>query len=298
MNSLTESNHFCVDLKMSETIAMPTDARVLVDAHLDDVDAVLRQSGIPREERRTICDELECQIVATLSERCDGIPNASDAKAILAEMDAPESFAEPTKQSRTSPMPAEEPAVSLLAVAAATIAISGIVFAFIYAEWRGAESDRQQAAIIVFLITFLAMVMGATAIREMRLRRGAMRGYMLAFIAVVSLPICFCLWGSREIAYPVNTQLGREVAAYRASQRTIVRTSDGDIVHIFGKDLPAEATIISPADPEPVDRPFIPWISTGQGVYLFSLATCFGPTMVLTAIFAPLFYRRYNPVRK
>ena len=52
--------------------------------------------------------------------------------------------------------------------------------------------------------------------------------------------------------------------------------------------------IVSPSEGR-AELPFIPWITSGRGARLFSMATCFGPTLLLTLILVPLFYSRYHP---
>lgn len=280
---------------MTETTPVPCAVQEIVDAHVDDVDEVLKGSGVERAERRTICDELECQITDILSQRFSAVPTIADVKALLAEMDPPSSFSQQIEN--RPPDLVTEPTVQPLAIGAAVTAILGIVVAFIYAEWRGAESDRQQAAIIVLLITFLALAMGVTAIREIRRYARTKRGYLLAYIGVISLPICFSLWANREISYPINTRLSREVAEYTRSQRMIVKTADGEIAALDSDErVKAGDTVLSPAGPR-VELPFVPWITTKRDVRLFSITACFGPTLLLTLILVPFFYRRFHPRR-
>ncbi len=278
---------------MTKATHLSSEVRIEIDAHLDEVDKVLQESDVSRSERRALCDEVECQIIDMLSERCSANPTVADVKALLAGMDSPSRFARQNDDRQLQPI--SEPTVLPLATAAAMTAVFGVIGAIIWAEWRGAESDRQQAAIIAFLMTFLALGMGVTAIREIRRNARLKRGYLLAYIGVISLPICFSLWASREIAHPINTRLSREVADYILSRRTTILTADEEIVILDDGKQPDEGDIIISKSAKPAKLPFIPWITTSRGWRLFALTTCFGPTILLTLIFVPLFYRRYHP---
>lgn len=279
---------------MTTTTDMPSNVRREIDDYLEEVEAVLQQSDVSRSERRTLCDELDCQIMDMLAQRYPDAPSVGDAKALLAEMDPPSRFARHDTSTQLEQTSA--PSFLALSIGAAVTAILGIIGAFLWAEWRGAESDRQQAAVIAFLITLLALAMGVTAIRGIRRNPRTNRGYLLAYIGVISLPMCFCLWANREISLPINTQLSREVADYVRSQRVIARTQEREIKIREGSNQPQEGEVIlSPKSETLAELPFVPWITTKRGVRLFSIATCFGPTALLTLIFVPLFYKRFHP---
>jgi len=64
-----------------------------VDEHLDSIEEVLRDAGMPRSERQNILDDVETQIVEMLSARTQGNPTVEDVKAVIAELDPPESYA-------------------------------------------------------------------------------------------------------------------------------------------------------------------------------------------------------------
>ena len=279
---------------MNKRIALARNVRDAIDAHLAEIDQVLRKSGTSRPERQTVCDEVESLIFDKLSKRCSDSPAVADVDALLAEMDSPSSFS--AQDCERPPLPATESKILPLAVVAALTAVLGIIGAFIWAEWRGTESDRQQAAIIAFLITLLSLAMGVTAIQKIRRNARVHRGYLLAFIGVISLPICFCLWASRELAYPINTQLANEVHDYRRWKYQTVTTANGELVTRDREIEIAEGeVIIRRAEDKEVELPFVPWITTARGARLFSNATCFGPTILLTLVSVPLCYRRYHP---
>lgn len=279
---------------MSKAADISANVRKEIEGYLDEVDSVLQQSDVSRSERRALCDELECQIVDMLDERSGSTPSVADVKALLAEMDPPSRFARQDGARQTQR--AAEPRVLPLAIWAAVTAVLGIIVAFMWAEWRGTESDRLQAAVIAFLVTSLALAMGVAAIREIRRNPRTNRGYLLACIGVISLPICLCLWANRQIARPINIQLAHEVADYTKSSRMTVLTADDELVtRDASGQLREGETIVDPPKGSG-QLPFIPWITTPMGVRLFSIASCFGPTVLLTLVLAPLFYWRFRPL--
>ena len=275
---------------MSEVNLVPDDVKSVIDTHLDGVEQALLESGVSRMERRNVCDELERQILDMLGERSGETPSVGDVRSLLAELDPPCSYGPPASEGlRKATAPVQ---VSSLATAAAATAILGIAGAFVYAEWRGAESDRQHAAIIAFLITFLALAIGVTAIREIRREHQTKRGYLLAFIGVISLPISFTLWANREIVYPINTQLSQEVANYRIAQRRLERLKEQQGQ---GEEPLDSNELASEESDVQAKLPFIPWITTQRAARWFSYTTCFGPSLLLAVTLVPFFYRRYHP---
>lgn len=59
-----------------------------------EVDSSLRTDGVSTSERRSVLEELECQINEMLNERGPGDdkPTVGDVRALLAEMDPPEKY--------------------------------------------------------------------------------------------------------------------------------------------------------------------------------------------------------------
>ena len=72
--------------KMSEA------AQRLIDQHLEAIAVSLRTSGMSRSVRRSILDDIENQIYEMLEERTAGNPQENEVRAVLAELDAPESY--------------------------------------------------------------------------------------------------------------------------------------------------------------------------------------------------------------
>ena len=63
-----------------------------IDDHLDRIDAVLQRGGMSRSERQHILDDVRTQIHDMLAERCEDAPTVDDVRAVLAELDPPESY--------------------------------------------------------------------------------------------------------------------------------------------------------------------------------------------------------------
>ncbi len=60
---------------------------------MDSIEEVLRDAGMSRSERQNILDDVETQIMDMLSARSKGEPAVEDVKAVIAELDPPESYA-------------------------------------------------------------------------------------------------------------------------------------------------------------------------------------------------------------
>lgn len=289
---------------MSDRLPVSVEVQAAIDAHLHEVDQSLQRSDVGQAERHSICEQLLCQIFEMLDERCSVEPQVADVRSLLAELESPVDWAETNRHIPATAAVTPATRVSRLAIAAATIGVFGIAGAFAYSVFRGNEAGRQEAAIICFLITLLTMALGITAIKEMRRAPGTIKGYLLAYIGIICLPITFGLWANREIAYPINTRLFREVHTYRMSREVTVKTQNGDIVRVQ-RDTPIQRPVVEPGeiilslpDPtKPAQTPFIPGIKTKRDAYLFSLTTCFGPTLLLALVFVPITYRRMNPDR-
>jgi hypothetical protein len=78
---------------MGEAFRLDEDARRQIDEHLDSIEEVLRSTGMTRSERQNILDDVETQIVEMLTARTQETPTVEDAKAVIAELDPPESYA-------------------------------------------------------------------------------------------------------------------------------------------------------------------------------------------------------------
>lgn len=206
---------------MTEMNILPTDVRRLVDEYLDSIEAALRQTGTPRSERRAVCDEVESQILEQLSARCADSPTASDARAVLAELDPPEAYAGDSGSERTpaaAPVEQRPSQMSWLAVTAASTAILGTCVVLLLSLWIGRFDALVAGAIEIGLIGFLSAIMGVEAIREMRRDPRGKRGYLLAFTGVVFLPLV--LFNATAVAgtlASISHFAGQHEARYRVA---------------------------------------------------------------------------------
>jgi hypothetical protein len=65
----------------------------LIEGYLDSVRQVLELSRLPGAEAASILDDVRTQILDTLAARAQGTPTLTDAEAVIAELDPPESYA-------------------------------------------------------------------------------------------------------------------------------------------------------------------------------------------------------------
>ena len=72
----------------------PADVQSKIDGHLDAIDRVLAQCGIPRTERLAITNEVEHLIRESLARRDENQPTSADVDAVLMDLDPPESYGE------------------------------------------------------------------------------------------------------------------------------------------------------------------------------------------------------------
>ena len=77
-----------------EDLDLSSEARAPMDAYLDAVDQALRASGMDRDARRSITDDLETQILETLAARAGPRPTPADVQGVLAALDPPEAYAD------------------------------------------------------------------------------------------------------------------------------------------------------------------------------------------------------------
>jgi hypothetical protein len=77
-----------------EDLDLGSEARMPMDAYLDAVDQALRASGMDRDARRSITDDLETQIIETLAARAGPRPTPADVQGVLAALDPPEAYAD------------------------------------------------------------------------------------------------------------------------------------------------------------------------------------------------------------
>jgi hypothetical protein len=78
----------------TEATSFPVEVQRRLDTHIEAVDRVLAESGVPASDRNAIVGEIELQVRDTLTDRCPRgtVPSIADVDAVLAELDPPESY--------------------------------------------------------------------------------------------------------------------------------------------------------------------------------------------------------------
>jgi len=78
----------------AEATSFPAEVQRRVNSHVEAVDRVLAESGVPASDRAAIVGEIELQVRDTLADRCPRgtAPSIADVEAVLTELDPPESY--------------------------------------------------------------------------------------------------------------------------------------------------------------------------------------------------------------
>jgi len=177
------------------------DARRRVDAHLDEIEQVLQRSGMSRDERRNVLDDVETQVLEMLAARVQGDPSPEDVSAVIAELDPPESYAVGAGEPEGAAAPPTR--ISRLAVLGAfwgSLFVIAIVLAPIVALRVpvGAHPHRSlawwQILWLILMVTavtgmFGMTILGAVAVSQIRDSRRRLHGLGLAFADAVFYPL-------------------------------------------------------------------------------------------------------------
>ena len=165
------------------------------------------------------------------------------------------------------------------AAIAASLAIFGIIIAYLYAEWRNDSAGRTVAAIVAILITFLATALGVSAMLALREKDMEQRGYFFAFFGAASLPVVLLLWASITAASIVNADLNQQYIDYRTQLRKAESASETE----------------SASTEEDIRPPLFP---TKHRITMVSYSIAFGIPVLVIPIVATICYRRFHPTRK
>jgi len=163
--------------------ALSADAQLLLERHLQAVDAVLTANGASTAERATILEDIESHVLELLSQRFPEKAGAEQMQAILTELDAPEEYAEssPTPKAQAA-APAKVHRFVIVAFSVATLAILAPFFDFglhgesdVYLFWGVSE----------FVILFLSVL----ALGDIRREPQKYRDHRIALLNILMLPI-------------------------------------------------------------------------------------------------------------
>ena len=167
---------------------LSANVRERLDKHLDAIERVLAEAGVPRSERRSICDEVEAQACEMVWERAAGEPTEQHMRAVLAELDDPEAYreaAEPGGQARGVSGPVADCKVHSFALWAFLLPAAGVLLVFSPFRPQG-----EGPTFIWFgVLTFLSFVFATLAIRDIRREPNRYFGTALAIFGALAIPL-------------------------------------------------------------------------------------------------------------
>ena len=203
---------------MTEADKLSAGVQRIIDAHLDAIETSLRASGVGRSERHGIVENVENQINEMLDARVAGTPTEEDVRALIARLDAPESYVE------AMDLPVEEPApiarvasqehlprISKCAVFGAVWSLPLLGLPLIWLLLRASASSTVLSWLSLLTIPLLLLavsapigttVMGVVSLSQIRRSRGTLYGRRLAladalaYPVLAALPVCAGLAGT------------------------------------------------------------------------------------------------------
>lgn len=177
---------------MASLDKMSAAARSIICRHLNAIEASLRASAMTPSERRSILEDVENQIYEMLEGRTAGTPQENDVRAVLAELDAPESYLfapDPVapsvtpSETSTSPFHLSKTTVGWLCILCAVINIPiTVLFSVIGAHGGFLEAAINPLLSIVCLGLFLCIYLNFKAVLIEQFRFVQVRGILNAVI--------------------------------------------------------------------------------------------------------------------
>ncbi len=181
------------------------DARKQLDEHLDGIDRVLAGQGVARAQRKQITDATEAHIRDRLhQQQLDGA--RLDVRAILADLDPPEVYADPARREAAMARVVRTPRMSRAAVWGC---ITGLLGAVAIAVALLIEQDEPAgllpqpgfvniASYVLLLVGWLAalamFVLGLVALVQIAHNPRRRRGLPLAFFNLLFYPAVLFAW--------------------------------------------------------------------------------------------------------
>ena len=210
---------------MGSTARLDTAVQRCIDDHLDLIDETLRGSGMSRSERQSILDDVQTQVLDMLAERTEDEPTVEDVRAVIAELDPPESYANEDEVVRDSlaaraQHDAAAPRFSKLAIVGAfwgslpfVLAILAVLVTFL--SPRDQSTAPPLGAVILQILLLLlgpvaltapfgTTILGWIAVARIRYSVGRLHGLGLALANALVYPILL-LFG---ISYGMAVLLG------------------------------------------------------------------------------------------
>ena len=153
---------------MGLTSKLDTAVQRCIDDHLDLIDEMLRGSGMSRSERQSILDDVQTQVLDMLAARTEGEPTVEDVRAVIAELDPPEYYAQENGVSAESSVkPETVRRISKLAVAGvfwALFFVPSILLCLLFRSTQAVVTMPEYAFIITVLSLGLTAPLGTTAL--------------------------------------------------------------------------------------------------------------------------------------
>ena len=192
---------------MGEAFRLNEDARRQIDKHLDSIDEVLRSAEMSRSERQNILDDVETQIVEMLTARTGANPTVEDVKAVIAELDPPESYAsEGQREQRKEPdrsaplAPAKKWTLDKIAfvfsIGGLVLPVLLIVAGEVWPRWAvrpGAELDMW-VRVVPALLVFVAFELTGLVLGGITWRRSCGKAAAILSASSLILSLFFTLF--------------------------------------------------------------------------------------------------------
>ena len=207
---------------MGLTAKLHTAVQRCIDDHLDLIDEMLRGSGMSRSERQSILDDVQTQVLDMLAERAEGEPTVEEVRAVIAELDPPESYATEGEvggeRPAHTPRPATSSRFSKLAIIGAFWGSLPFVFAILLAlvAYLNPGDRSSPAGVVILQVLLLPLgpvaltapfgttILGWIAVAQIRYSAGRLHGLGLALANSLVYPILLLL----GISYGLAVLLG------------------------------------------------------------------------------------------
>ncbi len=197
--------------------SFPAKLQQRIDAHLDAIDRVLAESGLPSHDRVAIVGEVEHQVREILADRCPGgaAPSIADVEAVLSELDPPESYADRDAQASIA-APSPSPIAGRVSLGMTLVGFALVIAMMIIAA--GVEQAMSlsafrmmaMAAMLIFPLAFVCGLIGWRSTSGKLVRRCPACSACLRWRSPFSAPAC-----------PANPRLTRSGRRGRKSERCI-----------------------------------------------------------------------------
>lgn len=161
-------------------------ARDRLDEYLDAIEQALADAGVPRSERRTVCDEVEAQACEMARGRMPGTVTADLMAEVIRELDPPDAYA---AEGAAAPRDVREPAADqprMHPFALVSILLP-VVFVLLMLTPFGPRGEVD-GLLFLGVVAVAAGGFAAAAVREIRRQPARFHGLALAVAGLLALP--------------------------------------------------------------------------------------------------------------